>query len=33
MGPDAISKTWTKDLEKDGKLSIDTLLETLDIEE
>ncbi|MGP4067464.1 hypothetical protein [Halobacillus sp. B29] len=33
VGPASISKAWTKDLEKDGKLSIDTLLETLDIEE
>ncbi|MGP4075690.1 hypothetical protein [Halobacillus sp. K22] len=27
------SKPWIIDIEKDGKLSIDTLLETLDIEE
>ncbi|SFG52203.1 hypothetical protein SAMN05216353_15114 [Halobacillus alkaliphilus] len=33
IGPVNISKAWTKDIEKDGKLSIDTLLETLDIEE
>jgi|GEM_PF-7056392 len=33
MGPGPFSNAWTKDLEKDGKLSIDTLLETLDIEE
>ncbi len=28
-----ISKAWREDIEKDGKLSIDTLLETLDIED
>ncbi|MCA1009946.1 hypothetical protein [Halobacillus halophilus] len=32
-GPVDISEAWLKDLEKDGKLSIDTLLAALDIEE
>jgi hypothetical protein len=31
LGSVAITKTWEKDIKEDGKLSIDTLLETLEL--